>query len=109
MLIDAAQLYFINLNYITGKTCSLHMHVSSNLVCVILNYSAKNCSLGFRTCGCPSYIQSLLSCVFFCPLEQKEMYLDEALVIQQLRYTGMLETVRIRRSGYGAKYTFQVL
>ncbi|KAK5870302.1 hypothetical protein PBY51_024952 [Eleginops maclovinus] len=39
--------------------------------------------------------------------EKKEMYLDEALVLQQLRYTGMLETVRIRRSGYGAKYTFQ--
>lgn len=37
------------------------------------------------------------------------MYLDESLVVQQLRYTGMLETVRIRRSGYGAKYTFQVL
>ncbi|XP_063321783.1 si:zfos-588f8.1 isoform X3 [Pelmatolapia mariae] len=39
--------------------------------------------------------------------EKKEMHLDEALVLQQLRYTGMLETVRIRRSGYGAKYTFQ--
>uniref|UniRef100_A0A667XTV2 Myosin IXB n=1 Tax=Myripristis murdjan TaxID=586833 RepID=A0A667XTV2_9TELE len=39
--------------------------------------------------------------------EKKEMHLDEALVFQQLRYTGMLETVRIRRSGYGAKYTFQ--
>ncbi|XP_061682325.1 si:zfos-588f8.1 isoform X2 [Syngnathoides biaculeatus] len=39
--------------------------------------------------------------------EKKEMYLDEALVLQQLCYTGMLETVRIRRSGYGAKYTFQ--
>ncbi|XP_055077054.1 unconventional myosin-IXb isoform X4 [Periophthalmus magnuspinnatus] len=39
--------------------------------------------------------------------EKKEMYLDETLVVQQLRYTGMLETVRIRRSGYGAKYTFQ--
>uniref|UniRef100_A0A7N6BS41 Myosin IXB n=1 Tax=Anabas testudineus TaxID=64144 RepID=A0A7N6BS41_ANATE len=39
--------------------------------------------------------------------EKKEMYLDESLVVQQLRYTGMLETVRIRRSGYGAKYTFQ--
>uniref|UniRef100_A0A8C2WWI9 Myosin IXB n=1 Tax=Cyclopterus lumpus TaxID=8103 RepID=A0A8C2WWI9_CYCLU len=39
--------------------------------------------------------------------EKKEMYLNEALVVQQLRYTGMLETVRIRRSGYGAKYTFQ--
>ncbi|XP_030582825.1 unconventional myosin-IXb isoform X3 [Archocentrus centrarchus] len=39
--------------------------------------------------------------------EKREMHLDEALVVQQLRYTGMLETVRIRRSGYGAKYTFQ--
>lgn len=29
-------------------------------------------------------------------------------MLQQLRYTGMLETVRIRRSGYSAKYTFQV-
>ncbi|XP_048832087.1 unconventional myosin-IXb-like isoform X4 [Brienomyrus brachyistius] len=39
--------------------------------------------------------------------EKMEMHFDEALVVQQLRYTGMLETVRIRRSGYGAKYTFQ--
>ncbi|XP_017558088.2 unconventional myosin-IXb isoform X3 [Pygocentrus nattereri] len=39
--------------------------------------------------------------------EKKEMCFDEALVLQQLRYTGMLETVRIRRSGYSAKYTFQ--
>ncbi|KAK3533378.1 hypothetical protein QTP70_019321 [Hemibagrus guttatus] len=39
--------------------------------------------------------------------EKKEMFFDEALILQQLRYTGMLETVRIRRSGYGAKYTFQ--
>ncbi|XP_069505320.1 unconventional myosin-IXb isoform X3 [Ambystoma mexicanum] len=39
--------------------------------------------------------------------EKMELYFDEALVLQQLRYTGMLETVRIRRSGYSAKYTFQ--
>ncbi|XP_061096852.1 si:zfos-588f8.1 isoform X2 [Conger conger] len=39
--------------------------------------------------------------------EKMEMCFDEALILQQLRYTGMLETVRIRRSGYGAKYTFQ--
>lgn len=37
-----------------------------------------------------------------------EMTFDEALVLQQLRYTGMLETVRIRRSGYSAKYPYQV-
>ncbi|XP_053320238.1 unconventional myosin-IXb isoform X2 [Spea bombifrons] len=39
--------------------------------------------------------------------EKREMTFDEALVLQQLRYTGMLETVRIRRSGYSAKYTYQ--
>ncbi|XP_040846605.1 unconventional myosin-IXb isoform X2 [Ochotona curzoniae] len=39
--------------------------------------------------------------------EKKELSFDEELVLQQLRYTGMLETVRIRRSGYSAKYTFQ--
>ncbi|XP_036619426.1 unconventional myosin-IXb isoform X7 [Trichosurus vulpecula] len=39
--------------------------------------------------------------------EKKELCFDEDLVLQQLRYTGMLETVRIRRSGYSAKYTFQ--
>ncbi|XP_063074529.1 unconventional myosin-IXb isoform X2 [Engraulis encrasicolus] len=39
--------------------------------------------------------------------EKLEMQFDEALVLRQLRYTGMLETVCIRRSGYGAKYTFK--
>lgn len=43
----------------------------------------------------------------FVPL-QRELCFDDELVLQQLRYTGMLETVRIRRSGYSAKYTFQV-
>uniref|UniRef100_A0A3P8XD15 Myosin IXA n=1 Tax=Esox lucius TaxID=8010 RepID=A0A3P8XD15_ESOLU len=32
---------------------------------------------------------------------------NDALVLRQLRYTGMLETVRIRQSGYAIKYTFQ--
>ncbi|XP_060088740.1 unconventional myosin-IXb [Heteronotia binoei] len=39
--------------------------------------------------------------------EKRELFFDERLVLQQLRYTGMLETVRIRRSGYSAKFTFQ--
>lgn len=33
---------------------------------------------------------------------------NDSLVLRQLRYTGMLETVRIRQSGYSIKYTFQV-
>ncbi|KAL6106364.1 myo9a [Pungitius sinensis] len=32
---------------------------------------------------------------------------SDSLVLRQLRYTGMLETVRIRQSGYSIKYTFQ--
>lgn len=36
------------------------------------------------------------------------MLFDDALVLQQMRYTGMLETVRIRKSGYNAKFTFTV-
>lgn len=47
---------------------------------------------------------ALIDCIPF----QKELCFDDELVLQQLRYTGMLETVRIRRSGYSAKYTFQV-
>ncbi|MGH0168652.1 UNVERIFIED_CONTAM: hypothetical protein FKN15_001096 [Acipenser sinensis] len=39
--------------------------------------------------------------------EKMELRFDDTLVLQQLRYTGMLETVRIRHSGYSAKYTFQ--
>ncbi|KAM9458988.1 unconventional myosin-IXb-like isoform 1-T1 [Salvelinus alpinus] len=39
--------------------------------------------------------------------EKKEMLFDDALVLQQIRYTGMLETVRIRKSGYNAKFTFK--
>lgn len=29
-------------------------------------------------------------------------------MLRQLRYTGMLETVHIRQSGYSCKYSFQV-
>uniref|UniRef100_A0A667ZMQ8 Myosin IXA n=1 Tax=Myripristis murdjan TaxID=586833 RepID=A0A667ZMQ8_9TELE len=35
------------------------------------------------------------------------MRFSDALVLRQLRYTGMLETVRIRQSGYNIKYTFK--
>ncbi|XP_076011513.1 unconventional myosin-IXAa isoform X2 [Genypterus blacodes] len=32
---------------------------------------------------------------------------NDTLVLRQLRYTGMLETVRIRQSGYNIKYSFK--
>lgn len=39
---------------------------------------------------------------------QLPLRFSDSLVLRQLRYTGMLETVRIRQSGYSIKYTFQV-
>ena len=36
------------------------------------------------------------------------MYFDEALVLHQIKYSGMLEMVRIQKAGFGAKYTFEV-
>lgn len=39
---------------------------------------------------------------------QLPLRFSDSLVLRQLRYTGMLETVRIRQSGYSCKYSFQV-
>ncbi|KAI4904764.1 hypothetical protein NFI96_015365 [Prochilodus magdalenae] len=39
--------------------------------------------------------------------EKLPLRFNDSLVLRQLRYTGMLETVRIRQSGYSVKYTFQ--
>ncbi|XP_015198980.2 unconventional myosin-IXAa isoform X3 [Lepisosteus oculatus] len=39
--------------------------------------------------------------------EKLPLRFSDSLVLRQLRYTGMLETVRIRQSGYSIKYTFQ--
>jgi hypothetical protein len=34
-------------------------------------------------------------------------HFDETMVLRQLRYTGMLETVRIRKAGYAIRHTFE--
>eukprot|EP00069_Balaena_mysticetus_P017995 bmy_10978T0 len=39
--------------------------------------------------------------------EKLPLRFSDTLVLRQLRYTGMLETVRIRQSGYSCKYSFQ--
>uniref|UniRef100_A0A3B4XCH9 Myosin IXb n=1 Tax=Seriola lalandi dorsalis TaxID=1841481 RepID=A0A3B4XCH9_SERLL len=42
----------------------------------------------------------------FCVRSNKELHFDDELVLQQIRYTGMLQMVHIQKSGYSAKYTF---
>ncbi|XP_028999561.1 unconventional myosin-IXAa isoform X3 [Betta splendens] len=39
--------------------------------------------------------------------EKLPLRFNDNLVLRQLRYTGMLETVRIRQSGYNIKYSFK--
>ncbi|XP_044210725.1 unconventional myosin-IXAa isoform X2 [Thunnus albacares] len=39
--------------------------------------------------------------------EKLPLRFNDNLVLRQLRYTGMLETVRIRQSGYNIKYSFE--
>ncbi|KAK6322586.1 hypothetical protein J4Q44_G00073780 [Coregonus suidteri] len=37
---------------------------------------------------------------------KKPMLFDRELCVRQLRYSGMMETIRIRRAGYSIRYTF---
>ncbi|CAJ1072681.1 unconventional myosin-IXb-like isoform X1 [Xyrichtys novacula] len=39
--------------------------------------------------------------------EKKELLFDDELVLQQIKYTGLLQMVHIQKSGYSAKYTFK--
>ncbi|XP_041804694.1 unconventional myosin-IXb isoform X2 [Chelmon rostratus] len=39
--------------------------------------------------------------------EKKELDFDDELVLQQIKYTGILQMVHVQKSGYSAKYTFK--
>ncbi|XP_056148607.1 unconventional myosin-IXb isoform X2 [Lampris incognitus] len=39
--------------------------------------------------------------------EKRKMHFDDELVLQQIRHMGLLETVRIQKLGYSARYTFK--
>uniref|UniRef100_A0A671SIE9 Unconventional myosin-IXb-like n=1 Tax=Sinocyclocheilus anshuiensis TaxID=1608454 RepID=A0A671SIE9_9TELE len=102
-LLDTRSLKFVvGLHDRTTKSL-LHLHKKKRPPSISAQFQASLSKL-LETLGRaePFFIRCLRS-----NAEKKEMCFDEALIVQQLRYTGMLETVRIRRSGYGAKYTFQ--
>ncbi|KAG9350669.1 hypothetical protein JZ751_024558 [Albula glossodonta] len=104
-LIDSRSLKFIvglTLHDRTTKSL-LHLHKKKKPPSISAQFQASLSKL-METLGRaePFFIRCIRS-----NAEKMEMCFDEALVLQQLRYTGMLETVRIRRSGYGAKYAFQ--
>ncbi|XP_052394784.1 unconventional myosin-IXb isoform X2 [Carassius gibelio] len=102
-LLDTRSLkYVVGLHDRTTKSL-LHLHKKKRPPSISAQFQTSLSKL-LETLGKaePFFIRCLRS-----NAEKKEMCFDEALIVQQLRYTGMLETVRIRRSGYGAKYTFQ--
>ncbi|KAL2089837.1 hypothetical protein ACEWY4_014525 [Coilia grayii] len=105
VLLDSRSLKFIVSLTLHDRTTKslLHLHKKKKPPSISAQFQTSLTKL-LETLGRaePFFIRCLRS-----NAEKREMCLDESLVLQQLRYTGMLETVRIRRSGYGAKYTFQ--
>lgn len=80
-----------------------------------------SCSIADRQCVCHAHVLHLLSPLLESFSERKYLLIlglvlpfqlplrfNDSLVLRQLRYTGMLETVCIRQSGYSCKYSFQV-
>ena len=46
--------------------------------------------------------------VITCPCSQAPCKFDSGLVMRQLRYTGMMETIKIRKAGYPVRMDFEV-
>lgn len=104
-LLDSQSLKLIMSMTLHDRTTKslLHLHKKKKPPSISAQFQASSNKL-LETLGKaePFFIRCIRS-----NSEKMEMTFDEALVLQQLRYTGMLETVRIRRSGYSAKYPYQ--
>ncbi|XP_029105096.1 unconventional myosin-IXb-like isoform X2 [Scleropages formosus] len=104
-LIDASSLKLIMGLSVHDRTTRalLHLHKGKKPPSISAQFQASLSKL-LETLGRaePFFIRCIRS-----NADKMEMCFDDSLVLQQLRYTGMLETVRIRRSGYSAKYTFE--
>ncbi|XP_066557834.1 unconventional myosin-IXAa isoform X2 [Amia ocellicauda] len=99
-----------SLKYLTSLTLHdritkslLHLHKKKKPPSISAQFQASLTKL-METLGQaePYFVKCIRSNAEKLPLR-----FNDSLVLRQLRYTGMLETVRIRQSGYSIKYTFQ--
>ncbi|MGH0125371.1 UNVERIFIED_CONTAM: hypothetical protein FKN15_028752 [Acipenser sinensis] len=99
-----------SLKYLTSLTLQdritkslLHLHKKKKTPSISAQFQASLNKL-METLGQaePYFVKCIRSNAEKLPLR-----FSDTLVLRQLRYTGMLETVRIRQSGYSIKYTFQ--
>ncbi|XP_048473063.1 unconventional myosin-IXAa isoform X2 [Rhincodon typus] len=99
-----------SLKYLTSLTLHdritkslLHLHKKKKPPSISAQFQASLSKL-METLGQaePYFVKCIRSNAEKLPLR-----FHDRLVLRQLRYTGMLETVRIRQSGYSIKYTFQ--
>ncbi|XP_048886169.1 unconventional myosin-IXAa isoform X4 [Brienomyrus brachyistius] len=99
-----------SLKYLSGLTLQdritkslLHLHKKKKPPSISAQFQASLNKL-METLGQsePYFVKCIRSNAEKLPLR-----FSDGLVLRQLRYTGMLETVRIRRSGYSIKYSFQ--
>ena len=54
---------------------------------------------------------AMIFCMYdtqYCFCFQAPCQFDDDLVLRQLRYTGMMETVKIRKAGYSVRTDFEV-
>ncbi|XP_073669193.1 unconventional myosin-IXAa isoform X2 [Paramisgurnus dabryanus] len=104
-LLDAKSLkYLSNLTLQDRITKSLlHLHKKKKPPSISAQFQASlNKLMETLSQSEPYFVKCIRSNAEKLPLR-----FHDGLVLRQLRYTGMLETVRIRQSGYSIKYTFQ--
>ncbi|KAG7259895.1 hypothetical protein CRUP_024063, partial [Coryphaenoides rupestris] len=105
-LIDSRSLKHIVGLTRNGRTSKLvfHPHQRKKPRSISAQFQASLCNL-LETIGKaePFFIRCIRS-----NAEKKEMHFDDELVLRQIKYSGMLEMVRIQKAGFGAKYTFEV-
>uniref|UniRef100_A0A8C5BE12 Myosin IXb n=1 Tax=Gadus morhua TaxID=8049 RepID=A0A8C5BE12_GADMO len=104
-LMDSHSLKHIVALTVNGRTSQLvlHPHQRKKPPSISAQFQASLCNL-LDSVGKaePFFIRCIRS-----NAEKREMYFDEALVLHQIKYSGMLEMVRIQKAGFGAKYTFE--